>query len=141
MTMKITIETTVSADRKKVWEAYTDPKHIVNWNFASEDWCCPSAENDLRVGGKYKARMEAKDKSFGFDFEAVYTEIIGGEKLVYRIEDGREVTVFFEDGEGKIKVTIVFEAEGQNSEEMQRAGWQAILDNFKAYAEQDKISC
>ncbi len=141
MTMKITIETTVSADRKKVWEAYTDPKHIVNWNFASEDWCCPSAENDLRVGGKYKARMEAKDKSFGFDFEAVYTEIIGGEKLVYRIEDGREVTVFFEDGEGKIKVTIVFEAEGQNSEEMQRAGWQAILDNFKAYAEQDKIAC
>lgn len=133
--MKITIQTTVSADKKKVWDCYTNPKHIVNWNFASDDWYCPSAENDLRVGGKYKARMEAKDKSFGFDFEAIYNEIVEGEKFTYTMEDGREVNASFEDLDGKIRVTINFDAEKENSEEMQRNGWQSILNNFKSYVE------
>ncbi len=134
--MKITIQTTISADKKKVWDYYTDPKHIVNWNFASDDWCCPSAENDLRVGGKYKARMEAKDKSVGFDFEATYDEIVMGEKFTYTMDDGRKVAVSFENNSGKTKVTIIFDAEEENSVEMQRQGWQAILNNFKKYTEQ-----
>lgn len=133
--MKITIQAAISADKKKVWDYYTDPEHIVNWNFASDDWHCPSAENDLRVGGKYKARMEAKDKSFGFTFEAVYNEIVEGEKISYTMEDGRDVTVSFENLAGKTNVTVVFDAENENSEEMQKNGWQSILDNFKSYVE------
>lgn len=133
--MKITIQITILADRKKVWDYYTDPKHIVNWNFASDDWCCPSAENDLQVGGKYKARMEARDKSFGFDFEAVYNEIVEGDKFTYTLEDGREVNVSFATLDDKTKVTIVFDAEKENPEEMQRNGWQSILNNFKSYVE------
>jgi len=133
--MKITVQTTISADRKKVWDYYTDPKHIVNWNFASDDWCCPNAENDLQVGGKYKARMEAKNKSFGFDFEATYNEIVGGEKFTYTMEDGREVNVSFEDLGDRTNVIITFDAEKENPEEMQRDGWQSILNNFKSYVE------
>lgn len=133
--MKITIQTTISADKKKVWDYYTDAKHIVNWNFASTDWCCPSAENDMKVGGKYKARMEAKDKSFGFDFEAIYDEIIEERKFTYTMEDGRKVTVSFEDLNGKTKIEVVFDAEKENPEDQQRQGWQAILNNFKSYVE------
>lgn len=133
--MKITIQTIILADKQKVWGYYTDPKHIVNWNFASDDWCCPRAENDLQVGGKYKARMEAKDKSFGFDFEAIYNEIVEGDKFTYTLEDGREVNVSFATLDDKTRVTIVFDTEKENSEEMQRNGWQSILDNFKFYVE------
>ncbi len=136
--MKITIQTIVSADKKKVWDYYTEPKHIVNWNFASDNWCCPGAENDLRIGGKYKARMEAKDKSVGFDFEAVYNEIVEGEKFTYTMEDGREVNGSFEDLDGKTKVTIIFDAEKENSEEMQKDGWQSILNQFKSYVEKQQ---
>ncbi|QQR77732.1 MAG: SRPBCC family protein [Candidatus Moraniibacteriota bacterium] len=136
--MKITVQTTISADKKKVWDLYTNPKHIVNWNFASEDWCCPSAENDLQVGGKYKARMEAKDKSFGFDFEATYSEVVEGERFSSTLEDGREVNVSFENLDGQTKVVVVFDAEKENSEEKQRSGWQSILDNFRSYAEREK---
>lgn len=133
--MEITISTNVNADTKKVWEAYTKPEHIVNWNFASDDWCCPSAENDLQVGGRYNARMEAKDGSFGFDFSAVYSEVIENEKLVYTLEDGRAVTTVFNDNGASTTVTTTFVAESENSVEMQREGWQAILDNFRNYAE------
>ncbi len=135
--MKITIQTTISADKQKVWDYYTNPKHIVNWNFASDDWCCPSAENDLKIGGKYKARMEAKDKSFGFDFEAIYDEIVIGERFAYTMSDERKVDVSFESLEGKTKVTIIFDAEKENSEEMQKNGWQSILNNFKTYVEKN----
>jgi uncharacterized protein YndB with AHSA1/START domain len=132
---KITIESTVAANPKKVWESWTEPKHITKWNFAFDDWQCPKASNDLRVGGKYAARMEAKDGSFGFDFEAVYDEVAELKKLVYTMGDGRKVLTKFEDLDGKTKVTTVFDAENENPEEMQKQGWQSILNNFKKYVE------
>lgn len=132
---KITIESTITASPKKVWEAWTEPKHITRWNFATEDWQCPKASNDLKVGGKYSARMEAKDGSFGFDFEATYNEVIDQKKITYTMGDGRQATTKFEDLGGKTKVTTVFDAEKENSEEMQKQGWQAILNNFKKYVE------
>ncbi len=135
--MIIKIENTINAPILKVWEAYTEPKHIVNWNFASEDWFCPKAESDFRVGGKYQARMEAKDGSFGFDFEAEFDEIKPEEKLVYTIADGRKVITSFQKENNQTKIITEFEAENQNPVEMQREGWQAILDNFKKYVEKN----
>ncbi|MGH9947384.1 MAG: SRPBCC family protein [Pyrinomonadaceae bacterium] len=132
---KITVETVVSADSKKVWDYLTKPEHITKWNFASDDWHCPKAENDLRPGGKMSSRMEAKDGSFGFDFEAVYDEVIDNEKIAYTMTDGRQATTNFENLGGETKVTIVFDAENENSVEMQKDGWQSILNNFKKYAE------
>jgi len=132
---KIKIEATVAAPLQKVWEAWTKPEHITKWNFASDDWQCPWAKNDLRVGGKYAARMEAKDGSFGFEFEAIYDEVVDQKKITYTMGDGRKATTDFENLGGKTKVTTVFDAETQNSEEMQKGGWQAILNNFKKYAE------
>lgn len=134
-TTKITVQTTVSADTKKVWAFYTKPEHITKWNFASEDWHCPSAENDMRIGGKYSARMEAKDGSWGFDFEAIYDEVVNEEKFTYTLADGRKVNVNFKNLGDKTAVTVIFDAETENSEAMQRDGWQAILDNFRKYAE------
>ena len=132
---KITIESIISASTKKVWDYYTLPEHITKWNFASDDWHCPKAENDLRVGGKLKSRMEAKNGSFGFDFEAIYDEVINHKKISYNLTDGRQVITVFENQNGKTKVTTTFDAETQNSVELQRNGWQAILDNFKKYVE------
>lgn len=132
---KITIEATINASPSKVWEYYTQPKHIINWNFADPSWCCPSASNDLKVGGKYSARMEAKDGSFGFDFEATYDDVKDKEKLAYTMPDNRTVLVSFDEENGKTKVTTLFDAEGENPIEMQRDGWQAILNNFKSYVE------
>lgn len=132
---KITVEAIISADTKKVWDYWTKPEHITKWNFATDDWQCPRAEADLRVGGKYFARMEAKDGSFGFDFEAVYDEVIDQKKLTYTMGDGRQATTDFENLGGTTKVTTTFDAEGEHDVEMQRAGWQAILDNFKKYVE------
>ena len=132
---KITIESIISASTKKVWDCYTLPEHITKWNFASDDWHCPKAENDLRVGGKLKSRMEAKDGSFGFDFEAIYDEVINHKKISYNLTDGRQVITVFENQNGKTTVTTTFDAETQNSVELQRNGWQAILDNFKKYVE------
>jgi uncharacterized protein YndB with AHSA1/START domain len=134
-TTKITINATVSADRQKVWDYYTQPEHIINWNFASDDWQCPSASNDMRVGGKYSARMEAKDGSFGFDFEAIYDDILSGESFIYTMTDGRQVNVSLESRGNQTDITVTFDAETQNSIELQRNGWQAILDNFKKYVE------
>lgn len=132
---KITVGATIAADKDKVWDYYTNPKHIVNWNFASDDWHCPSAENDMKVGGKYSSRMEAKDGSFGFDFEAIYDEVVDNNRIIYTIADGRKVMVGFQEKDGKTDVEVVFEAESQNPVEMQKGGWQAILNNFKKYAE------
>ena len=132
---KITIESIISANTKKVWDYYTLPEHITKWNFASDDWHCPKAENDLRVGGKLKSRMEAKDGSFGFDFEAIYDEVVDQKKLAYTMPDTRQVITNFENLGDKIKVTTTFDTENENPVEMQRAGWQSILDNFKKYVE------
>lgn len=132
---KITVSEIVEADTKKVWDYWTKPEHITNWNFASDDWHCPKAENDLRVGGTYSARMEAKDGSFGFDFEAVYDEVLSQEKITYTTTDGRVATTHFEDLGDKTKVTTTIDAENENPVDMQIDGWQAIINNFKKYAE------
>jgi uncharacterized protein YndB with AHSA1/START domain len=132
---KVTIEATIAADTKKVWDFWTKPEHITNWNFASDEWQCPKAENDLRVGGKYFARMEARDGSFGFDFEAIYDEVIDQKKVTYTMDDGRQATTDLEPLNGSTKVTTTFDVESENDPEMQRSGWQAILDNFKKYVE------
>jgi len=132
---KITIQATITADKKLVWESYTNPKYIIHWNFASDDWHCPSASNDLRVGGTYKARMEAKDGSFGFDFEAIYTKVSEGESFTYVLSDEREINVRFTELENKTEVVIIFDAETENSIELQKNGWQAILNNFKLYTQ------
>ena len=135
MSEQIVIGSLVNRPRQAVWTCYNQPEHIVKWNFASEDWCCPSAEVDLRVGGRLYSRMEAKDGSFGFDFEAVYDEVQGGVQVAYTLTDGRKVQTTFEDRGAGTLVTTYFEAESQNPVDMQRAGWQAILDNFKRYVE------
>ncbi|MFT3827879.1 MAG: SRPBCC family protein [Chitinophagaceae bacterium] len=132
---KVSIETTIAADGNKVWDYWTKPEYITKWNFASDDWHCPAAENDLRPGGKYKARMEAKDGSFGFDFEAVYDEVIDKKKISYTMGDGRQATTLFENGGGKTKVSVTFDAENENPVDMQKAGWFAILENFRKYTE------
>jgi uncharacterized protein YndB with AHSA1/START domain len=134
---KIKIEAIVDASVKKVWNYWTKPEHITKWNFAIDDWQCPTASNELKVGGKYSARMEAKDGSFGFDFEAIYDEVVDQKKLTYTMGDGRKATTEFESLGDKTKVTTVFDAEKQNSEDMQKGGWQAILNNFKKYTEQN----
>ena len=132
---KITIEVLVEGSLPIVWNCFTQPQHITKWNFASEEWHCPRATNDLKVGGTYSARMEAKDGSFGFDFTAVYDEVVEKRRLSYTLEDGRNVVTTFEKiGEGT-KVQTVFDAEKSNSEDLQKAGWHAILNNFKKYAE------
>jgi uncharacterized protein YndB with AHSA1/START domain len=132
---QITIEALVGADVNKVWKLWTAPEHIMKWNSASDDWHTPSAENDLTAGGKFKARMEAKDGSMGFDFGGTYEEVITNETLRYTMDDGRNVMVIFKREGNSTRVTETFEAESENSVEMQRSGWQSILDNFKKYAE------
>ena len=131
----ITIESLVGAPIEKVWLCWTEPVHITRWNFASDDWCCPTAENDLTPGGRYRARMEAKDGSFGFDFEAIYDEVSDLETLAYTMTDGRKVKTVFEAQKGSTKVTTTFDAEQDNSADMQRQGWQSILNSFKGYVE------
>ena len=135
MSDKITIAAVINADAKKVWDYYTKPEHITKWNFAHPSWQCPSASNDMRVGGKYSARMEAKDGSFGFDFEATYDEIVPGEKFTYTMPNGRAVTVVFKKNGAQTEVVVTFDPEDQNPIDFQKQGWQAILDNFKKYTE------
>ena len=129
----ITVETTIKAPLSKVWESWTKPEHIVHWNFASNEWHCPTAINDLKPGEDFNWRMEAKDNRIGFDFTGVYDQIIENELITYNISDGRKVEIQFTELSGEIKLSESFEAEGTNSDEMQRAGWQAILENFKRY--------
>ncbi|TGL57302.1 activator of HSP90 ATPase [Leptospira ognonensis] len=131
----LTVQAKISSDVHKVWNYYTAPEHITKWNFADPSWHCPSAENDLKAGGKYKARMEAKDGSFGFDFEAVYSEVLPEKKLAFTMEDGREATVLFQELGNETNVIITFDAENENPIEMQIGGWQSILDQFKKYTE------
>lgn len=131
----ILVETVVSASLEKVWESWTTPSHIMNWNNASEDWHTPAASNDLKVSGKFTYTMAAKDGSFSFDFGGVYTVVVEKELIAYTLEDGRKVRIEFMQLDNVIKVVELFEPESENPFEMQRAGWQAILDNFKKYTE------
>ncbi len=135
MASTITIETTIAASIETVWKCWTEPEHITKWNFASDDWCAPHAVNDLRTGGTFSFRMEAKDGSFGFDFGGVYDEIISHQKIAYTIGDGRKVTVNFSQLGNSCHVVEAFEAETVHPIEMQQAGWQAILHNFKKHVE------
>ena len=133
---KITIEASVNSDLQTAWDSYTQPEHITQWNFADDSWHCPWAENDLIVGGKMKSRMEAKDGSFGFDFEGIYDVVEDKKKLVYHLEDGRVVETIFEDQGNSVLVTTHFDAETQNPIDMQKGGWQMILNNYKKHTEQ-----
>jgi uncharacterized protein YndB with AHSA1/START domain len=132
---KIKIEALVNAPVEKVWDTFNNPEHVTKWNHASDDWHSPRAENDLRVGGKFNYRMEAKDGSGGFDFEGVYTEVVLNEKISYEMSDGRKVDVVFENLGEQTKIATAFDPEAQNPAEFQKQGWQAILDNFKKYTE------
>jgi len=134
-TNNITVQATVSSDINKVWNSWITPEHIIHWNKASPDWHTPRAENDLRKGGRFTTRMEAKDGSFGFDFGGTYDTIVPNEKIKYTIDDGRTVEITFQKVNQGILVTETFEAEAQNPKDMQQQGWQAILDNFKSYVE------
>jgi uncharacterized protein YndB with AHSA1/START domain len=131
----ITVEIHADAPIEKIWQFWTKPEHIIKWNNASEDWHTPRAENDLRIGGKFLSRMEAKDGSFGFDFEGIYDDVITNQKISYTLLDDRKVDVTFSQTENDIKITETFEAENENSLELQKQGWQAILNNFKDYVE------
>ena len=134
---KITVEATINTDLKKTWDYYTLPEHITKWNFADPSWHCPSASNDLKIGGKYLARMEAKDGSFGFDFEAYYTEINLGNSFTYEF-GGRICTIeMTELKTNQTAIKITFDPETENPIEMQQQGWQLILNNFKSYTEEN----
>jgi uncharacterized protein YndB with AHSA1/START domain len=135
MPPEITVTATIDAPVEKAWEYFTDPKHIVSWNAASEDWHTPKAENDLRPGGMFNYRMEAKDGSYGFDFSGTYSEVVPHQSIVYAIGDGRKARVTFEGAGDRTQIAETFEAETENPLEMQKDGWQAILDNFKKYTE------
>lgn len=132
---KITVQTTVQAPLEKTWDYWTKPEHIVNWNFASPEWHSPAAENDLRENGRFSYRMEAKDGSMGFDFDGTYDKVEPHKTIIYTMGDDRKVTVNFRQERDKTTVEEIFEAEDTNSIEMQRGGWQAILENFKTYTE------
>jgi uncharacterized protein YndB with AHSA1/START domain len=132
---RITIQAIIKVPRDKVWNYYTEPEHIVNWNQASEDWHTTRAENDLRVGGKFVSRMEAKNKSAGFDFEGIYDVVKPNEYIEYTMPDGRKVEVEFSVKSDNTLVKIIFDPENSNSLERQKQGWQAILNNFKKYVE------
>jgi len=133
-TVQITISTEVLVSVDMAWEAWTNPAHIVAWNHASDDWYCPKASNDLRVAGTFSATM-AKDGSFSFDFEVVYNRVEPRKCLSYSLADDRKVLIQFDQIPAGTLVTEVFDAEHLHPVEMQRAGWQAILDNFKKHAE------
>lgn len=136
--MKITIETLVKSNIEKVWAAWTTPADINQWNAASDNWHNPKSENDLRVGGRFCYRMEVKDGQMGFDFEGTYTKIVPQKVIEYVLTDNRAVTVTFEPINGGVKVVETFEAEDANSAEMQKQGWQSILNRFSSYVESKK---
>ncbi|MDW8852323.1 SRPBCC family protein [Flavobacterium sp. MMLR14_040] len=131
----ITVKSTINESIDKVWEFWTLPEHITKWSFASPDWHTPYAENDLREGGKFKSTMAAKDGSMSFDFEGEYTLVEKNKAIEYIMADGRKVEINFASTSNGVEVTESFDPETQNPEEMQRGGWQAILDNFKSYVE------
>jgi len=131
---RITVQCTVKAPIAHVWDCWTKPEHITRWNHASDDWHCPAASNDLRVGGSFIATMAAKDGSMSFDFTGTYDEIIEHKRIAYHMPDNRKVEITFQSN----GVTETFDPENENTLELQQTGWQAILDNFKKYAEQQK---
>lgn len=133
--MRITVETDVKAPLARVWDAWSNPEDIQRWNAASPDWHTPRASVDLREGGRFSARMEAKDGSEGFDFEGTYTRIVPRKLIEYRMSDGRTCSVEFQEEGGKVRVRETFDAETENAPELQRQGWQAILDNFARHVE------
>lgn len=131
----ITVEVTVQAPLNKIWSCWTEPEHITHWAFASDDWEAPTASNDVQVGGRFATRMQAKDGSVGFDLSGTYTAVEFEKLLEYTMDDNRTVRVEFAEADGKTRIIETFEMETENSEDMQRAGWQAILTNFKKYTE------
>ncbi len=133
--MKITVETAVKARLNDVWNAWNNPADIQQWNAAQDDWHTTNSSVDLREGGKFSARMEAKDGSVGFDFEGIYTRVVPKKAIDYRMSDGREVQVTFAERNGEVLVKETFDAETENTPELQRQGWQAILDNFGRHVE------
>jgi uncharacterized protein YndB with AHSA1/START domain len=133
--MKISIETEVKASPKAVWDAWVTPEDITCWNFAIDEWCCPKAEINLKVGGKFNYRMEAKDGSMGFDFEGEFIDITPHKAIHFKLEDNRKVEVAFMETENGVKVVETFEAEDENSAEQQKQGWLSILNNFKKHVE------
>lgn len=131
----LTVQATIQAPIEKVWQLWTTPVHVMGWNFASPDWHCPQAKNDLELGGEFHYLMAARDGSFEFDFWGTFQNIVQGQLLEIKLGDGRMMTVRFETSEDATLVTEIFEPENQNPEEMQQMGWQMILDNFKHYVE------
>lgn len=132
---KITVETAVNKPLDQVWDKWTAVEHIVSWNAASSDWYTPSAINDLRVGGTFNYRMEARDGSAGFDFSGIYDAVIPYKNIAYTLGDGRKVDISFIESGGHVQIKETFEAEDTFPPEMQRSGWQSILDHFKSYTE------
>lgn len=132
---RLTVEATINAPVATVWKAWNTPSDIMVWNTPDPSWHTPSSENDLRVGGKFKNRMEAKDGSFGFDFEGTYNEVEDHKLITYTLTDGRMATTIFSEEAGQTKMATTFDPENQNEPEFQRQGWQAILDNFVKYVE------
>lgn len=134
----ITLDITILKPVSKVWECFTKADHIVNWNFATDDWTCPTAENNLEVGGHFDYRMEAKDGSFGFNFTGTFDEIIPLRKIKYHLDDGRKVEVTFEETDASTtKMTETFDPDPSQPAQMQRDGWYGILNNFHKYVEND----
>jgi uncharacterized protein YndB with AHSA1/START domain len=131
----VTVQNTINRNVNKVWVLWTTPEHIKNWNFASPEWHCPKAEHDLKVGGKLNYQMAAKDGTMAFDYTATFTKLVPNELMEYKLDDGRKVTISFSGNGDATEVIETFEIEDENSIEMQRQGWQAILDNFKKYVE------
>ena len=133
---KIEIESKINAELDRVWEYWTKPEHITKWNNASEDWLCPNAENDLKEGGKFKYRMESEDGKVGFDFAGTYKEVREKEKLTYELEDGRNAEVTFSEEDGNVRIKEILDTEDENPVDQQEQGWKSILQNFKAYTEE-----
>lgn len=132
---KVTISTKIMAPLSLVWRAWTNPDHVVNWNFAADSWHCPSATSEFKIGGKFSYRMEAKDNSFGFDFKGEFTEIKPMESLAFQLDDDRRVWVSFEQQGDEVSLVEEFEAEEVNDLDFQKQGWNTILENFKIYVE------
>lgn len=135
---RITVEAVIEAPIEKVWKAWNTPEDIMNWNTADPGWHCPSSENDLRAGGRFRNRMEARDGSFGFDFEGSYDKVELHKEISYTMSDGRRATSLFSEEGDKTRVATSFDAETENDPDFQKQGWQAILNNFKNYVESVK---
>ena len=131
----LTVQVSLNCDAARAWAAYTDPEAIVKWNFAAPEWHCPRADNDLRVGGVLRSRMEAKDGSMGFEFEGTYTEVVPLQRLAYAMGEDRRVLAVFSEADGQTTLTVSFTPDTTFPAEYQVGGWQSILNNYKALAE------